>query len=95
MNNKQCKLFRLERNQYCSTFRINIELFTQIYIICWQANTIILVPRFRRLFKNKPSGVCFLKIKVFFSTFKRNIFLIKILANAMLRKQAGMSHVHT
>ena len=67
-------LFRLESNKYCSTFTINIKsslIHSMDLFICWQANKIILIPRFSfipkegRLIKNKPRGVCF-KNRFFF-----------------------------
>ena len=91
--NKRCKrvfgsIFRLERNNQCSTFTINIEssLNEHIYLL---ASKYILIPGLRCI--PTVRGVCFKVYIVYLitfqslsSTFKCNIFLTKILANAPL-----------
>ena len=92
--NKRCKrvfgsIFRLERNNQCSTFTVNIEssLNEHFYLL---ASKYILIPGLRCI--PTVRGVCFKVYIVYLitfqslsSTFKCNIFLTKILANAPLK----------
>ena len=91
--------FQLERNNYFSTFTINIEslLIHLINICICFASKYILIPHFSCI----PKDFYILKYLVFvsklhnqikvFSTFKHNIFQIKILANVALTPDLCMS----